>query len=163
MNISKSSSWVFFLAVFVVFAFLSNSVALVTDWWWFSEVGYSQIFIKSLGTKIVLALATIAFAAFFLLVNFTLAIRSRVPWTATLPPALFGQPVSLDSRLVQKLAIFLSFTAALFFWTGGGGKLAGGVEIPLGNGFWRFRPYLWQGHRLLSVFLPSLSGGFGSY
>ena len=114
MNISKFSSWFFLVAIFVVLIFLFNIVGLVTDWWWFSELGYSQIFIKSLGAKIGLGLVTTIFAALFLFTNFSLAIRSKIPWLTTLPENLIGQPVSLDNRLVQKLAFAFSFVTALF-------------------------------------------------
>ena len=115
MTIPKFPSWVFFIAIFVVFIFLVNIVGLVTDWWWFSEVGYSQIFIKSLGAKIVLGLAATVFTAAFLLTNFSLAIRSKIPWLTTLPKRLIGQPLSVDHRLVQKLAFTFSVVIALFF------------------------------------------------
>lgn len=115
MGVLKFSSGFFIIAFFVVFIFLSNIIAFVTDWWWFSEVGYSQIFIKSLGTKIALAITATIVAALFLLINFSLAIRSKVPWMTTLPETLFGQPISLDSRLVRKLAIGVSVVVGLFF------------------------------------------------
>jgi len=105
----------FFIALFVVFILLLNIVGLVTDWWWFSEVGYSQIFIKSLGAKIALFSAAGIFAAVFLLVNFSLALRSKIPWMITVPEALFGKPVGLDSRRVKKLIVAASFIIALFF------------------------------------------------
>jgi len=115
MNIPKLSSWILFIVIFIGFVFFSSIVNFVTDWWWFSELGFAQIFIKSFGTKIVLALATIAFTALFLLVNLLLAIRSKSPWGATLPEALFGQPINLDNRIVKTLAIVVSISAALFF------------------------------------------------
>jgi len=115
LNIPKFPSWIFLIAIFVVFGFLSNIVALVTDWWWFSELGYSQIFIKSLSTKVALGLAATIFAGVFLLTNLLLAIRSKVPWMTTLPESLFGRPISLDNRLVKKLAVAICVVLALFF------------------------------------------------
>jgi len=115
MNIPKLPSLVFLIAIFVVFISISNLVGLVTDWWWFSEMGYNQIFIKSLGAKIVLGLSATVFTAAFLLINFSLAIRSKIPWLAALPESLVGQPVTLDNRLVQKLAFVFSAILALFF------------------------------------------------
>ena len=115
MNLPKLPSSVFLIAIFIVFISISNLVGLITDWWWFSEMGYSQIFIKSLGAKIVLGLAATVFTAAFLLTNFSLAIRSKIPWLAALPENLVGQPVTLDNRLVQKLALIFSLVPALFF------------------------------------------------
>ena len=115
MNIPKLPSWVFIIVIFGVFTFLSSIVGLVTDWWWFSELGFEQIFLKSLVSKIVLGLATTVFAALFLLLNFSFAIRSKIPWLATLPESIIGQPLSVDQRLVGKLAYAFSVVTALFF------------------------------------------------
>lgn len=115
MKISKDPLWVFLIVIFFVFTFLLGVIDLVADWWWFSELGYSQVFIKSLGAKIVLGLAAAVFAAIFLLTNFSLAIRSKIPWLISLPDSLVGQSVSLDNRLVRKSAFVFSLLAALVF------------------------------------------------
>ncbi|MDO8435835.1 MAG: UPF0182 family protein [bacterium] len=119
MTISKYLTRISFIGLLVVFFLFSSVVAFVTDWWWFSEVGYTQIFIKSLIAKIALFLSTGIFAAVFLLANFYLAIRSTrstgSEWTAILPEALIGQPISLDSRIVKKFAVVLSAVIAFFF------------------------------------------------
>ena len=115
MTIPKYLTQIFFIGLFIVFVLLSNGVAFVTDWWWFSEVGHTQIFIKSLVSKIVLFLSAGIFAAVFLLINFSLATRSKISWTAILPGALIGRPMNLDSRIVKKLAIVLSVVIAVFF------------------------------------------------
>jgi len=66
MKISKYPSWIFLITIIFVFTFLLNIIDLVTDWWWFSELGYSQIFIKSLGAKMGLGLVATVFAQKFL-------------------------------------------------------------------------------------------------
>ncbi len=112
----KTTRFFIIIAFFVVFVFLPTIIAFVTDWWWFSEVGHTQIFIKSLVAKIALFLSVGISAAVFLLINFFLAIRSKISWTAILPVSLIGdRPISLDNRLVKKLAIVLSMVIALFF------------------------------------------------
>ncbi len=115
MTIPKYLTRISFIGIFVVFILFSSIVAFVTDWWWFSEVGHTQIFIKSLIAKIALFSSAGIFAAVFLLINFSLAIRSKIPWTAILPEALIGQPMNLDSRIVKKLAAVLSVVIAVFF------------------------------------------------
>jgi len=112
MTISKHFTRISFIALFVVFILLSNVVAFVTDWWWFSEVGYNQIFIKSLIAKIALFLSAGIFAAIFLLTNFSVALRSKISWLATLPR---HGGVNLDNRLVKKLAVAASLVIAFFF------------------------------------------------
>jgi len=115
MTIPKYLTRIFFIGLFVVFILLSSVVAFVTDWWWFSEVGYTQIFVKSLVAKIALFSAVGIFAAVFLLVNFSLAVRSKISWTAMLPEALIGRPVNVDNHIVKKLAVVLSVLIAFFF------------------------------------------------
>ena len=115
MTIQKYLTQISFIGLFAIFILFSSLVALVTDWWWFSEVGYTQIFIKSLLAKITLFSAAGLFAAVFLLANFSLAIRSKVPWVATLPEALVGRPVNVDNHIVKKFAVVLSLVIAFFF------------------------------------------------
>ncbi|MBU3965483.1 UPF0182 family protein [Patescibacteria group bacterium] len=114
MTIPKLSMNFFFIGLFAVFVLLSSVVAFITDWWWFSEVGHTQIFIKSLVAKIALFSVTGIFTAVFLLVNFSLAIRSKISWTAFLPAALIGQPVNVDNRIVKKFAVVFSLVIAFF-------------------------------------------------
>ncbi len=52
-------------------------------------------------------------AAVFFLVNFLIAIRSKTAWTALIPEALLGTPVSLDSRVLKKLGIIASLVLSL--------------------------------------------------
>lgn len=127
MNIPKYLTQISFIGIFSIFILFSSIVALVTDWWWFSEVGHTQIFIKSLTAKITLFSATGIFAAVFLLANFFLALRSTrstgsanspqadSEWTAILPIVLTGQPVNVDNFLVKKLAVVFSLAIAFFF------------------------------------------------
>lgn len=115
MTISKYLIRISFVVIFVVFILFSSVVVFVTDWWWFSEVGHTQIFIKSLIVKIALFSASGIFAAVFLLINFFLATRSKISWMAVLPEALIGRPVSLKSGIVKKLAVVLSVAIAIFF------------------------------------------------
>jgi len=119
MIILKKRTPVLFVGLFVVFIILSNVTGLITDWWWFSEVGYTQIFIRSLIAKIALFASVVIFVATFLIVNFSLAIRSTRStisgWTAILPEALIGRIVNVDNRMVKKLAIMLSVAVAFFF------------------------------------------------
>lgn len=114
MNITKTFSLIFVGVAAIFFIFFSNIVALVTDWWWFSEVGFTEIFTKSLATKVILGLTVGLFAAAFLLTNLSLAVRSKIPWLAAIPEALIGQSLSLNDRLVKKLGIVICFMAAFF-------------------------------------------------
>ncbi len=114
MNVTKIFSWAFLGLTVIAFIFLSSIISLITDWWWFTEVGYTEIFTTSLVTKVVLGLTVGVFAATFLLTNFLIAVRSKIPWMMTVPGALTGQPLSLDSRIIKKLGIIVSLIVACF-------------------------------------------------
>ncbi|OGD94875.1 hypothetical protein A3A48_00900 [Candidatus Curtissbacteria bacterium RIFCSPLOWO2_01_FULL_37_9] len=112
---AKFITWIVLGIIFLSFVFFSTIVAFVTDWWWFTEVGYTDIFIKSLGAKVVLGLTVSIIASIFLLINYLVAVSSKIPWLATIPESLVGQPISLDNRAVKKLGIVVCLIISLFF------------------------------------------------
>ncbi len=114
MNIRKTFSLAFVGIAAAFFIFFSNIVSLVTDWWWFSEVGFTEIFIKSLGTKVIVGFTVGLFSTAFLLTNFLIAVSSRIPWVAAIPEALIGQPLRLNDRIVKKLGIVACLIVAFF-------------------------------------------------
>src|SRR3990167_8392953 len=116
MNITKFFSLTLLGLAFVTFIFFSGIVSLITDWWWYQEVGFTEIFIKSLSAKIIVGALAGILAAAFLLTNLTIAIRSKIPWMASIPEALIGlgQPLTLSNRLLGKLGIILSCIISIF-------------------------------------------------
>lgn len=111
---TKIFYWAFLgIAVTGVF-FFSSIISLVTDWWWFSEVGFTEVFTKSLVAKVSLGLTVGVFATVFLLSNFLIAVRSKIPWVAVIPEALIGQPLSLNDRMVKRLGIVIRFLSILW-------------------------------------------------
>lgn len=102
-------------AIFLLFFSFSTIATFVTDWWWFAEVGQTEVFIKPLITKILISLVTAVIAAVFFLTNFLIAMRSKTDWTALIPEVLLGQPVSIDSRILKKLGIIASIVLSLIF------------------------------------------------
>src|SRR3990170_9148782 len=113
MKISRLFSGIGIAAIFLLFFSFSTIVAFVTDWWWFAEVGQTEVFIKPLITKIIIFLITAIIAPVFLLTNFLIAVRSKTSWTALIPAALLGQSISLDSRILKKLGIIVSIVLSL--------------------------------------------------
>ncbi len=114
MNIFKFFSWGFLAVTFIIFIFLSSIVSIITDWWWYQEVGLTEVFITSLKTKLIVGFSAGLIAAIFLLTNLSFAVRSKVPWMVTIPEALVGQSISLNDRTIRKLGIILSCIIALF-------------------------------------------------
>ncbi len=113
MNTRKSSLWIVGIIVFISFSIFTSIVALIADWWWFSEVGYTEVFITSLVAKVALGLAVSIFATLFLLVNLFAATSSKVSWFLVVPENLLGRPISLDGRIVKKLGIMVSLVIAI--------------------------------------------------
>jgi uncharacterized membrane protein (UPF0182 family) len=69
----------FFVVALVVLGLVAQLVPLYTDWLWFQEVGYSQVFTTTLSLRGTL-FAIVAFAvALFLWANLTLAARTAAP------------------------------------------------------------------------------------
>ena len=115
MKFTKFFSRAFLGIAVIAFIFFSSTVSLITDWWWFSEVGYTEIFITSLVAKVVLGLTVSIIAFIFLLINFLVAVSSKIPWLAIIPESLAGQPITLDHRVVKKLGIIICLVVSLFF------------------------------------------------
>ncbi|OGK09418.1 hypothetical protein A2767_05215 [Candidatus Roizmanbacteria bacterium RIFCSPHIGHO2_01_FULL_35_10] len=114
MRISRLFIGMGVAVIFVLLVSFSTIISFVTDWWWFSEVGQIEVFVKPLITKIIIALVTTIIAAAFFLTNFLIAVRSKTPWVALIPAALLGQPVSLDSRILKKLGAIVCVVLSLF-------------------------------------------------
>src|SRR2546430_5739342 len=63
----------------VVLAVLMQLVPLYTDWLWFQEVGYGQVFLTTLSLRGTLFAAVALTVALFLWANLTLAARTAAP------------------------------------------------------------------------------------
>ncbi len=104
----------FFIGLFS----FSTLVFFVTDWWWFAEVGFTAILLKSLVAKVILGLVSAALAAIFLLSNFLWATRSlstqagKTLWLLKIPAQLTGQAFLLESTLIRKLGVVASLIIA---------------------------------------------------
>jgi uncharacterized membrane protein (UPF0182 family) len=68
----------FALALLLLVLFPAGS-ALVTDWWWFQEIGYEVVFIRTLQTQVVLFIAGAVLFGGMLFLNLRLAQRGLVP------------------------------------------------------------------------------------
>jgi len=118
LNLYEYMTKIFFWAFLGIggtfFIFFSSIVALVTDWWWFSEVGFTEVFTKSLVAKVSLGLTAGLFATVILLTNLFLAVRSKIPWMAAIPEALIGQALSLNNHIVKRFGIVACLFVAFF-------------------------------------------------
>src|SRR2546422_7182107 len=62
---------------FLAFALVAQVVPLYTDWLWFQEVGYTEVFTTTLALRGALFTALALAVLVFLYVNLTLAARDR--------------------------------------------------------------------------------------
>jgi len=105
-----------FFAVLFVFVFFGQAISLYTDWLWFQEVGYTQVFTASVTVKLILAL--VFGGLFSLLVYFNIKLAAQAPRGVTfldqenaieLPSPELVDP--LLQRLLLPVSILLGFFA----------------------------------------------------
>ena len=115
MNITKFFSLAFLGIGVIALIFFSSIVSLITDWWWYQEVGLTQVFITSISAKIIVGFSAGIIAAIFLLTNLLITLRSKTPWIVKIPESRLGinQPISLNSRRTGKLGVIISCIIAL--------------------------------------------------
>ncbi|MBI2087842.1 MAG: UPF0182 family protein [Deltaproteobacteria bacterium] len=106
-----------FFALLFLIVFFGQAISLYTDWLWFQEVGFSQVFTTTLTFKLILGL--VFGGLFFLLVYFNIKLAARAPKgirvvdeesAIELPSPELIDP--LLQRLLLPVAIVLGFFAA---------------------------------------------------
>jgi uncharacterized protein len=73
-----------FIAVFLAFFLVPASTTLLTDWWWFQEIGYGIVFTRQLTTGALLFLVAGGLTAGVLYLNLRIAQRGLVPYPIVL-------------------------------------------------------------------------------
>ncbi|HWP60091.1 MAG TPA: UPF0182 family protein [Candidatus Acidoferrales bacterium] len=73
----KRFSGLFVFLIFLATLFVGQAIALYTDWLWFQEVGFTQVFAKTLTIKFVLAV--VFGALFFALIYFNVRFAAQRP------------------------------------------------------------------------------------
>lgn len=67
------------VAIALLGIFFPGLIVLVTDWWWFQEIGYQIVFTRTLGTRVLLFVAGGGLAFGLLYLNLRIAQRGLVP------------------------------------------------------------------------------------
>jgi uncharacterized protein len=106
--------FIFLLIFLVLFMVVPSTVELLTEWFWFVEVDYTDIFIRSLTTKAAVGglVFLVAFGA--LAANLRLALGRITQPYLLFPGGGDIQPVSLDRPQLQMLGTGVAALAALF-------------------------------------------------
>jgi len=105
---------VFLLVLLSAFMVVPSALDLLTEWLWFSEVEYTGIFMRTLGTRLALGAVVFVLAFAGLALNFRLALgRFRQPYTL-FPGNGEIQAVVLTPQQLQRLGTGVAALMALF-------------------------------------------------
>ena len=105
---------VFLLVLLSAFMVVPSALDLLTEWLWFSEVEYTGIFMRTLGTRLTLGAVVFVLAFAGLALNFRVALRRfRQPYTL-FPGNGEIQAVVLTPQQLLRLATAVAALMALF-------------------------------------------------
>ena len=105
---------IFLLPVLLLFMVVPSAVALLTEWFWFGEVGYTGIFVRTLTTKASVGGLVFLVAFVTLAFNFRLALRRVTQPYMLFPGGGDIQPVVLKQRQFLLLGTGIAALVALF-------------------------------------------------
>jgi len=110
---NKYLLWIFLLALYFSFGIFSGLINFISDWLWFSEVGYTEVLFKSLGAMIGIVAGVAIFSFVFLTGNFLAAVKSKNPWFIRLPAGVVDVPLIISGDMVRRTGIFISLAISL--------------------------------------------------
>jgi len=93
-----------------------------TDWLWFKELGYEQIFVKSLSAQALVTTATGAVVFALLAGNLLLALRAMRPRPFLIATAQGPQTIMMDPATIRPLALGAVGLISLFIAINAGGN-----------------------------------------
>ena len=94
-----------FLLVLVLVAAMPPLVVFYTDWLWYRELGYQQIFMTSLLARAGIVVATGLTVALFLMANFGVALRGlRIPLLMVKGPGQEPSPFVIEGKQLKLVA-----------------------------------------------------------
>lgn len=109
-----SARLVVLLVVLLLFMVIPSAVDLLTEWFWFGEVDYQGIFVRTLTAKAALGGVVFLVALAALAFNFRLALRRITKPYMLFPGGGDIQPIVLTPRQLQLLGTGLAALVALF-------------------------------------------------
>lgn len=113
-------SYIIYGSIFLAFFIVPGLLRLLTDWYWFGEIGFSNIFITIFGAKIFLGLGVGALTFFIIYGNLLLARRlvASKPLIIRLTKGEADQVRELDvgkyvNRLILPISLLFGFLTGL--------------------------------------------------
>ena len=110
MNRRRLAALVAIAAFALLFIFLPTAVGLLTDWWWYQEIGYQVVLTRQLSTQVILFLGAGLLTFGYLFGNLHFAQRGLVP-----DPVVFRLAPSAPRLNITAALRRLSLPAAIFF------------------------------------------------
>ena len=98
----------------LIFLVVPSFAGFYTDWIWFQQVGFDQLFTRTLSSKLILGGAVFAIAFSVLLGGLRYALRDMTKPYLTLGGGPEVQPLVIDRKGLQLIAAGVSGLAALF-------------------------------------------------
>ncbi|MCC6543515.1 MAG: UPF0182 family protein [Nitrospirae bacterium] len=124
----KFISFIIYTVILLLFFIVPNFLGLLTDWYWFQEIGFSNIFSTILITKIYLGVAAGIISFVFIYFNLWLAQRLVVsrPLVVRMPSGVgtqtdIGRKLDL-TRYVNTFALPISLMLGFFLGLAGAGS-----------------------------------------
>lgn len=102
--------YIILLILFVIFASLSKLATVITDYWWFSHLGFENLFMISLKSKLFLFL--IAAGIFFIFAKINILIASH----NSSKKAQIKKETKISFKLNFLITLILSFVIGLMFY-----------------------------------------------
>ena len=85
-----------------------------TDWLWFKELGYEQVFVRSLTARSTITAVTALLVFAVLAGNLTLAFRALRPWQFTVVTTEGPRPITMDPTRFRPLVMIAAGLLGLF-------------------------------------------------
>src|SRR4030042_216445 len=116
MTKGKARNLILFGFIFLILPLLFSVLNLYSDWLFFTETGYTSVFIKTLSTKIGTGLSFGIAFLFFVLVNISIANRANFPQTdlSMIEGVINPFKASGIEKIVKPLTIIAGVVMAFF-------------------------------------------------
>ncbi|MGZ8392573.1 MAG: UPF0182 family protein, partial [Gemmatimonadales bacterium] len=148
------------VAAFLGLFFLPGFIGLVTDWWWFQEIGYQIVFTRELVTRVLLFLVVGGLTTGLLYLNLRIAQRGLIPNPVVLRFIQSAPRVDI-TRPLRRLSLPVSLALGLlagFAATPGWGLVLRFIhQVPFGT----TDPVFGRDIGFYVFTLPGLSAGLG--
>jgi len=141
-NLRMRSRAPFLIFVVILILGIPAAAEFYTDWLWFTEVGYEQVFLRSLTVQAMVTVGIGALAFLLLGGNLLLAMRSLRPRPFMVATPQGPQTITVDPATLRPLALLAAGAVALLIGLFAGGRWAMWLSFVYGTPFGKADPIL---------------------